>query len=166
MTALRNAIDGPGRVDAVFAERVHYPAASDDILAGWTWAVQHTGLLGVRAEQLHLRGASAGAALTAGLATGRVTGRADRLHRSSWPIPLVPAELPEWGPTELAAIRDTADVIPFSPDWIPDCTLDYVGDPAARADPYAFAANAHASGLPPTLVVNCQFDTLCSSGEA
>jgi hypothetical protein len=38
----------------------------------------------------------------------------------------------------------------FSPEWTRDSTLHDVGDPAALADPYAFAANGDVSGLPRT----------------
>ena len=47
---------------------VRFPAASNDVLGGWRWAVEHTDELGVDVARLHLGGASAGANLVAGVA--------------------------------------------------------------------------------------------------
>jgi acetyl esterase/lipase len=78
---------------------------------------------------------------------------------------LLHPELPEWDLTELAAIRASGAVC-FSPEWIRDCALHYVGDPSKLPDPYAFPANGDVSGVPPTFILTCQNDTLRSSGEA
>jgi acetyl esterase len=145
---------------------VRFPAAADDVHAGWRWAVAHADLLGVPAQRLHLGGASAGAALTAGLA--------HRLRDEAVPspasvvlvYPLVHPELPAWDPDELAAIAGTPGATLFTPGWIRDLALHYAGTPVALADPYAFAATGEAAGLPPTFVLNCEVDSLRSSGEA
>jgi acetyl esterase/lipase len=44
----------------------HYPAASDDIITAWTWAVDNAARLRIDAERLAIGGASAGANLVTG----------------------------------------------------------------------------------------------------
>jgi acetyl esterase/lipase len=144
---------------------VRFPAASDDVLTGWLWGTEHADLLGVPAERLHLGGASAGAALTAGVAKRLRDGAGPSPASVVLAYPLVHRELPAWDPAEIAAIRASGAVF-FSPEWFRDCMLHYVGDASKLADPYALAANGDVSGLPPTFILNCENDTLRSSGEA
>ena len=93
----RMAIDG-----------VHFPAPSNDVLAGWLWAVEHTAELGEVAS-LHLGGASAGANLAAGVTK--------RLRDTDGPLPatavlvypIVHRELPPFSDALQAALdRDGA----------------------------------------------------------
>ena len=145
---------------------VVFPAPSDDVLAGWRWAVEHADRLGVPAERLHLGGASAGGNLVAGVVKRLRDGEGRPPRSVVLAYPIVHPELPAWGEAELAAIRNTPGAVFFSPEWVRDLNLHYVGDPSALADPYAFAANGDVSGLPPTLILNCENDTIRSSGEA
>jgi len=145
---------------------VHAPAASDDVLAGWLWATNHADELGVAADRLHLGGASAGGNLSAGVGL--------RLRDGAGPLPaslvlvypLLHAELPTPSAELIEAFRAAPDAVNFSPEWVADMTLNHVGDAALLGDPYAFPANGEASGLPRTLILNCEIDMLRSSGEA
>ncbi|MFC8192664.1 alpha/beta hydrolase [Cellulomonas sp. NPDC057328] len=140
---------------------VRHPVPLDDVAAGWAWARAHADRLGVAADDLHLGGASAGGALVAGL-TLRLRDRGEPLPRSLvlaytavHPGPVGPSE-------ELARIRrETADA--FGDDFMDACCANYAG--AAIGDPYAFAANGDATGLPPTLVLTCEQDVLRFSAE-
>lgn len=145
----------------------HYPDASDDVLAGWRWAVADPGRLGVPAARLHLGGASAGGNLTAGVSK-RLRDGAGPLPASLLLIyPALHAELPDWPASQFAIVRDFPGPGFFSPKWLADMNLHYVGgDPGLLTDPYAFPANGDLTGTPPTLIVNCQADTLRASGEA
>ncbi|GAA1963854.1 alpha/beta hydrolase [Microbacterium deminutum] len=44
-------------------------------------------------------------------------------------------------------------------------SYNLAGSPAALADPHAFAGLADPTGLPPTLIINSERDTLRASGE-
>ena len=44
--------------------------------------------------------------------------------------------------------------------------LNYVGEEAGLADPYAFPANGDAAGQPPVYILNSESDELRASGEA
>jgi len=145
---------------------VHAPASSDDILAGWRWATTHRHEMGPAVARLHLGGASAGGNLAAGVGL--------RLRDDAGPLPaslvlvypVLHAELPGPSTALLEAIRAAPGATFFSPEWVADMSLQHVGDAAALSDAYAFPANSDATGLPPTLVLNCEIDTLRSSGEA
>ncbi|WP_433824774.1 alpha/beta hydrolase fold domain-containing protein [Actinoplanes sp. CA-015351] len=142
---------------------VRYPAGSDDVLTGWTWAVANAGLLGVPAGRLHLGGASAGANLAAGVAKRLRDGAGERPASLQLIYPILHAELPPWEADELRKIRDDRAAVYFSPEWVAAMSRHYCADPG---DPYAFPAAGDLTGLPRTLIVNCETDTLRSSGEA
>jgi acetyl esterase len=147
---------------------VHFPVPSDDVVDAWNWISTHPEALGVTADQLHLGGASAGADLVAGAALRLRDGDGDgggMLPRTVTLVyPLVHSELPPVSAELAAAIGAEADG--FDPESTREATLNYVGDPALMSDPYAFAANGSAAGLPPYFVLNSERDILRASGEA
>jgi acetyl esterase len=142
---------------------VHYPVPSDDVVDAWCWAVDHADDLGVGGGRFHLGGASAGGTLAAG-ATKRL-----RDGEGTLPASLVlayPALHPELPPISEELQRATAGTeIVLTPDIVDRINLNYVGDAALLADPYAFAANGDVSGQPPVYVLNSDADVLRSSGE-
>ncbi len=143
---------------------VTYPAGSDDVLAGWSWAVNHPETLGVPAARMHLGGASAGGSLAAGVAKRLRDGEGRQPASVVLAYPAVHPELTGWDEAGLAAIRAERDAVYFSPGWIHDLSVHYAGA-AGLADPYAFPGVGDLAGTPPTLIVNCESDTLRRSGE-
>jgi acetyl esterase/lipase len=143
---------------------VTYPAGSDDVLTGWRWAVNHPGELGVPAAKMHLGGASAGGSLAAGVAKRLRDGEGRPPASVVLAYPGVHPELTGWDEPGLAAIRDERDAVYFSPGWIRDLSVHYAGA-AGLSDPYAFPGVGDLVGTPPTLIVNCESDTLRRSGE-
>ncbi len=144
---------------------VHYPVPSDDILAGWVWATNHTGELGVRAGDLHLGGASAGANLVAGV-TKRLRDGAGRQPASLVLVyPIVHPELPPL-PTELQETLASEESPVSSPlQAVRDFNLQYAGSESVFSDAYAFAANGALAGQPPVYILNSEIDILRASGE-
>jgi acetyl esterase/lipase len=53
----------------------------------------------------------------------------------------------------------------FSPDTVSSLNLNYVGDPALLDNPYAFPGGQDLTGLPPTLIVTSDVDSLRASGQ-
>jgi acetyl esterase len=134
---------------------VHFPVPSDDVLAAWSHAREHSReLLGVAPESLLLGGASAGGTLTAGAVA--------RLRDAGADVPaglvsVYPAAHPDGGhPGEIPD--------PASP--MTQIALNFAGSPELLADPHVFAGLGTGAGFPPTLVVVCEFDGLRPSGEA
>ncbi|MEC3853637.1 alpha/beta hydrolase [Paenarthrobacter ureafaciens] len=145
---------------------VKYPAPSNDVLAGWSWASENPGALGLSSEaRLHLGGASAGAALTASL-TARLRDGAGVLPASLLlAYPLVHAELPELNEELRGAMTGVPADLAFDAGFIRDINLNFVGSEDNFKDPYAFAGEDPLAGFPPVYVINAESDTLRASGE-
>ncbi|GIF04806.1 alpha/beta hydrolase fold domain-containing protein [Actinoplanes siamensis] len=143
---------------------VTFPAASDDVLAGWAFAVNHPDLIGVPSAKLHLGGASAGGNLAAGVAKRLRDGQGRPPASVVLAYPGLHPELSGWDEPGLAAIRGNRDAVYFSPEWIKELSVHYAG-PAGVTDPYAFPGVGDLVGTPRTLIVNCESDTLRRSGE-
>jgi len=144
---------------------VRYPVPSDDVRAAWRWALQHADLLGVPSRELHLGGASAGAALTAALAK-RLRDSGGQLPSSMVLVyPLVHAALPV--PTAAAAAAEAllAAEERLDPPVIDFINLNFAGDVAVLTDPHAFAGEGSMEGFPPTYILNAEADSLRASGE-
>ncbi len=144
---------------------VTFPAPSDDVLAAWQWAVAHADQLGVRPDQIHLGGGSAGGNLSAGV-TKRLRDQGGPLPASLLMVyPLLHSALPKLAPEDEAFCKREVKAFADA-DFVLACCLNYVGDAAALADPYAFPGVGSLHGLPPVFIVNAQFDSLRGSGEA
>jgi acetyl esterase/lipase len=148
---------------AAFGPRVRYPVASLQLLAAFDWAVEHAEDLGGTADRIAIGGASAGGNLAASAALqARDRGAAAPsaallcypvLHS---PLPAPSADLVEaLGP---GGAEDGDGPRPLE--------LNYVGDPALLAEPYAFPGGHDLRGFAPTVIVNAGRDRLRASGEA
>jgi acetyl esterase/lipase len=145
---------------AASGPRVRFPVASLQIVAAFDWAVSHAKELGADESRVGLGGASAGGNLTAGAAL-RLRDRGDRQPSVLLQCyPVLHAELP-------APNEDLATALGgFSREDTRVLSLNYVGDPAELANPYAFPGGHDVSRLPPTLIVTAGRDRLRSSAEA
>jgi acetyl esterase/lipase len=148
---------------------VHYPAASDDILTAWSWAVQSAAGLRIDPARLGLGGASAGA----NLATGAIL---RMIETGLTPLPalavLAYPTLLAVQPAPDAALRAALDAVPeadqFGPEAVRAMYENYLGGPVGDAPLAAVPGRAAASDLiafPPTLMINGDIDELRVSGE-
>jgi acetyl esterase len=144
---------------------VHFPVASEEVSAAFEWTVEHAEELGITATHLSLGGASAGGNLAAGAAL-RARDIADvQPHSLLLAYPLVHAVLPPPHAELAAKIESLAPEHRFPPEIVGVLNLNYVLDPAHLTHPYAFAGTQDLAGLPPTFVLNSDYDSLRSSGE-
>lgn len=155
--------DGAGR----------FPAGSDDVLAAWSWTLEHADELGVDRARLVIGGASAGANLVTG-AVLRMLG-----HAPAATGPVLPAGVVLGYPTLLAVqpapgpeLRAALDANPladrFGADAVRGMYEHYLGGPVDDAPLTTVPGRAAASDLtdfPPTLIVNGDVDELRVSGE-
>jgi acetyl esterase len=144
----------------------HFPMPSDDVLAAFAWTVENAAELGIDPESIALGGASAGAALAAGAVVRlRDTGRPLPV-RVLLAYPTVHAALPEPSPELAAKLATLPEDQLFRPEGVARMNLNYAGDPAVLTDPHAFPGGHDLTGLPPTLILNSEHDSLRASGEA
>lgn len=133
---------------------VHFPVPSDDVLAGWRFALDNAGeFFGVGPDAVALGGASAGGNLVAGVAA--------RIRDAAG---LAPAGLvlvyPALHPNSAAPDEPLDDGSPIA-----RLSTNYAGLTGIR-NPYAFPGLGRGGGYPPVLVVVCELDELRPSGEA
>ncbi|MEU7838034.1 alpha/beta hydrolase fold domain-containing protein [Nonomuraea sp. NPDC049129] len=145
---------------------IHYPAPSDDVLAGWRWAVRNDERLGVDASKLHLAGASAGGNLVAGVTKRLRDTPGSRLPRTVvLAYPLLHSEALPWDDAEIDRIRTGAAGNFFEPQDLTDMAHNYAGRRSVLDDPYAFPPNGDLSGLPPFFIITAEYDSIRASGE-
>ncbi|MET0954405.1 MAG: alpha/beta hydrolase [Cryobacterium sp.] len=143
-----------------------FPVPSDDVLAAFDWTLSHAVELGLDPESISLGGASAGGALAAAAAVRLRDAGRQLPARVLLAYPTVHAALPEPS-AELAATLDgLSDEFRFRTDDVARMNLNFAGDPTALVDPHAFPGGHDLTGLPPTLILNSDRDSLRASGEA
>ena len=148
----------------------HYPAASDDVLAAWSWVVQTADRLRIARDRIAIGGTSAGGNLAAGATLRLIERRAEgmpALVLLAYPTLLAVQPAPD------AALRAALDARPDADRFGPDAVLgmyeNYLGGPVDRAPLGAIPGLARPVDLaqfPPTLMVNGDVDELRVSGEA
>jgi acetyl esterase len=141
--------------------RVHYPVASEEVVAAFTWATaSHPDTGG-----WFLGGASAGANLAAGAAL-RLRDDGRSLPRGVLLVyPVLHAELPPMTAELTAKVATLPDPGLVGAESIRRMNLNYVREPAALNEPYAFPGGHDLTGLPPTFILNSDVDPLRASGQ-
>lgn len=145
---------------------VHFPVASDEVVDAFRWMSAHAQQLGADPEQLFLGGGSAGAnlALSAML---RLRDAGEEQPRSGLLVyPSVHAVVPPLTRELEAGLGDLPPILRFSAEVMRVIHLNYVGDEAELANPYAFPGGHDLRGLPPVFILNSDNDPLRASGEA
>jgi cation diffusion facilitator CzcD-associated flavoprotein CzcO/acetyl esterase/lipase len=143
-------------VDYRHAPEVRFPAAADDALAAVEWWAEHAAEHGCRPDALVVGGWSAGG----NLATVAARRFAGNLAGQVLLTPVTDCDFDRPSYTENAdGYVLTAPLM----HWF----WDHYCDPADRADPRASPFRADdLSGLPPAVIVTCQFDPLRDEGGA
>lgn len=152
----RLAPDLPEAGPLAGAGEVHrYPAAQDDVLDAFTQLAPE--------GKAFLGGASAGACIAASAAM--------RLREELRPMPcglvlaygLFHARFPVHSDTEGITLRKRIDV--ESANWLSRMTLNYAGHPDRLTDPLIFPGEGDPRGLPATLILDAEHDSLRTSGK-
>lgn len=153
-------------VDYRLAPEHPFPAAADDAVAAYRWAIEEAARLGVDPERIAVGGDSAGGNLAAVVALAiRDARRAgDAVPAPVFQLLVYPVcDLAEKAPS-IATFADGFYLTERSMDWFSD---QYVPERAQRADPRASPLRAaDLSGLPPAHVATCATDPLRDEGEA
>lgn len=142
---------------------ITFPVPSDDLLAGYEWALSDLPTTGIGNDALHLGGASAGGNLAAGVAK-RLAQRNTAPASVVLAYPAIHSELPDPS-TELAQSLARAGIADLMPGLFAFTAQQFAGG-AGVHDEIAFPGNgAVPAGHAPTMVLNADADPLRASGE-
>jgi acetyl esterase len=136
-----------------------FPAAHDDALATYEWAMKNAASIHGDAKRMALAGESAGG----GLAVATAISARDK----KWPMPLaIVSVYPIAGTdTNTASYVENAMAKPLNRPMMSWFFDNYLRSTADRADPRVNLVAASLQGLPPTTIINAQIDPLRSDGE-
>lgn len=139
----------------------HYPICHDDVFAAWKWLTEASEFADV---EWALGGASAGASLAAATVQwARFTGVT--LPQALMLIYPVAHQYPPEGSDEYRAVMAAVPPRLTFPRPLMDAINDNHLGASAGDTPYAYPGQGDLRGFPRTLIVNCEYDTLRSSGE-
>lgn len=145
---------------------VHYPVPHDDVVAAYLWAVGNAKDLGADPSRVTPAGASAGGNLAAG-AVLRVRDEGAPMPASLLLVyPCLHPVLPEASAELRATLGLLSPSSAFARHILTPIIENYLGASIGEATPYAMPGIADdLGGLPPTLIINCEYDGLRASGE-
>jgi acetyl esterase len=138
-----------------------FPAAVDDCYAATRWAAEHAVELGADAQRLAVIGDSAGGNLAAVMA---LVARERGEPAIAYQVLIYPAT--NYG-FDTASCLENADGYVLTREGMRWFWGNYLANEADGADPHASPLRAtDLSGLPPALIITCEFDPLRDEGEA
>jgi acetyl esterase/lipase len=136
-----------------------FPAAHDDALATYQWALKNAASLHGDPTKLALAGESAGGNLAV------ATAIAARDQKLEAPLAVVAIYPIAGSDTTTASYVENANAKPLNRAMMTWFFNQYAKNPADRNDPRINLVAANLAGLPPTTIINAQIDPLRSDGE-
>ena len=142
-----------------------FPAPQQDGWAALQWFVANAAELGVDPARIFVGGGSAGACLAGSLALMDRDAETPALAGSLLIYPIVHAKPQAKSEQLQACLTEMPWQIRFDDDWIETQNAWLLDAPDASTAP-GFPGDApRHDGLAPTLIVNCEYDSLRASGE-
>lgn len=138
-----------------------FPAAVEDALAAYTWAVEHGGEVGGDPGRILVAGDSAGGMLSAVIA--------QEAKREGWQVPAAQALIYPWLTpySGLPSYEDYADAYPLSAPIMEWFSSHYFADETQKGHPWADPLNqSDLADLPPAVVATAGYDPLRDEGDA
>ena len=135
-----------------------FPAAHDDVLAGYSWAVENAGQYNADSEHLALVGESVGGNMVVATA---IAARDQQLTQPDHVISVYPVAQTS---LETESYQENAEAVPLNRammEWFFDLT---VTDQDELSDPRISLVDADLAGLPPITIINAEIDPLRSDG--
>lgn len=136
-----------------------FPAAHDDAIAAYTWALANAAAFNGDTARVALTGESAGG----GLAVATAIAARDR--SLAMPDAIIAVYPIAGGDTATASYVEQANAKPLDRAGMNWFFSHYLNSPAERLDPRINLVAADLRNLPPVTIINAQFDPLRSEGE-
>lgn len=148
-------------VDYRLAPEFAYPVPFEDGVAAWVWVQERAFGLGVNPDKVSIGGDSAGGNIAACVTLALRDRR----------IPMPVCQVLEVPATDLTlsqpSVKENGTGYLLTEKAIREGVEMYIGKRGDAQDPYASPLHAETLlGLPPTLVMTCEFDPLRDEGEA
>lgn len=137
-----------------------YPAPLEDVYRALCWIADHSERLGVDRGRIVLAGDSAGANLAAAAAMLARDLGGPPIAQQLLLYPPVDTDL------ETASYQEFADGYYLTRDAMKFCWGAYLGERVTTPPVYAAPLRGDLSGLPPAIIMVCEYDPLRSEGEA
>jgi acetyl esterase/lipase len=137
-----------------------FPAAHDDAIATYEWALKNAASIGGDPTKLALAGESAGG----GLAVATAIAARDR--KLQMPLAIVSVYPIAGTDTMTASYVENAQAKPLDRPMMSWFFENYLRGADDRGDPRVNLVAADLKGLPPTTIINAQIDPLRSEGES
>ena len=135
-----------------------FPAAHEDVLAGYAWAVENAGQYNADADRLALVGESVGGNMVVATA---IAARDRQLVRPDHVVSVYPVAQTS---LDTESYRENANALPLNKammEWFFDKAVEDSGD---LADPRISLVDAELADLPPVTIVNASIDPLHDDG--
>lgn len=142
-----------------------FPAPQEDGWAALRWFVEHAAELGVDPARMYVGGGSAGACLAGSLTMLDRDRGTYSLAGSLLIYPIVHSKPQPKSPHLQECLTEMPWQIRFDDDWIETQNAWLLDAPEAASVPCFPGDAPHHGGLAPTLIVNCEYDSLRASGE-
>jgi acetyl esterase len=136
-----------------------FPAAHDDAVAAYQWALRNAASLKGDPTKIALAGESAGG----GLAVATAIAARDR--KLQLPLAVISVYPIAGGDTTTPSYVENANAKPLNRAMMSWFFDNYLRSPADRQDPRINLVAADLKGLPPVTIINAQIDPLRSDGE-
>jgi acetyl esterase len=143
-----------------------FPVPHHDVLAAWRWAREYVERQGLDPADLAIGGASAGANLVAGVALHLRDAAEPGPAALVLAYPTLHAVAQPQSPELAAKMAEIPLPLRCPPEKVRDMTEAYLGHDAANVPAHAMPGHADLAGLPPTLLISCEYDDLRASAEA
>lgn len=136
-----------------------FPAAHEDVLAGYKWAVENSGQWNADADRLGLVGESVGGNMVVATA---IAARDQALTEPDVVVSVYPVTQTDM---TTASYEENANAKPLNRAMMEWFVTYTIADPSDLQDPRISLVDADLSGLPPTTIINAEIDPLRSDGE-
>jgi acetyl esterase/lipase len=136
-----------------------FPAAHDDAIAAYKWAIANASSIKGDPKRIALAGESAGGNLAV------ATAIAARDQKLQTPVAVISVYPIAGIDTLTASYNENAMAKPLNRPMMSWFLSNYAKNPADRNDPRINLVAAKLDGLPPTTIINAQIDPLRSEGE-
>lgn len=148
-------------------ESVKFPAPQDDCMAVLDWVIDNATSLGISSKLVFVGGVSAGGCLAATMAVLDRDRGTNYVAGQLLNCPVLHHSLPEPSKELSAKLLELGKFI-FTDEMVAQLNSFAVTDgELAESDPRWWAGEVKdLRGLPPTQIINCEYDSLRSSGEA